>query len=351
MPNRTETAIGKLTLKNPIIAGSGEATMTESGIRAALETGAGAVVAKSTNESPAAKQQLNHTDYMLFDSRWRPIEWTANPPEDAQLFCRSGLVQEEFDPWLEKLATLDREAAAMDSYVVGSLILADTEQCVQMAIRMQEAGLRAITVLVAAVHGDQASQGAIAMVQSVDGVYEVVKSLKSRVDIPIWIKLPGQTEDVSLLAKAAMDAGADAVSFIDRTMAMVPNLENRAPYLGTLAAIGGSWSLAVTCRWLARTRQRLGPQFPLIGTNGARDGYDVARMLLSGASAVEMTTSVMLRGTDVIRHSVEQLDSYLSSQGVEVREVIGEAADKLTAYTDQDSRPGHWQNFVRAEAV
>ena len=351
MPNRTETTIGHLILKNPIIAGSGEATMTEGGIRAALEKGAGAVISKSTNESPAAKQQLNHTDYMLFDSRWRPIKWTANPPEDAQLFCRSGLVQEEFDPWLEKLSALDREAATMDSYVIGSLILADTERCVQMAIRMQEAGLRAITVLVAAVHGDQASRGAIAMVQSVDGVYDVVKSLKSRVNIPIWIKLPGQTEDVSLLAKAAMDAGADAVSFIDRTMAMVPNLETRAPYLGTLAAIGGSWSLAVTCRWLARTRQQLGPEFSLIGTNGARDGHDVARMLLSGASGVEMTTSVMLRGTDVIHQSIEQLDSYLASQDVKVCDIIGEATDKLTAYTDQASRPGHWQNFVQPEAV
>ena len=351
MSNRTETEIGQLTLKNPIIAGSGEATMTESGIRAALEKGAGAVIAKSTNESPAAKQQLNHTDYMLFDSRWRPIKWTSNPPEDAQLFCRSGLVQEEFDHWLDKLAALDREAATMDSYVLGSLILAGTEHCIQMAIRMQEAGLRAITVLVAAVHGDQASHEAIAMVQSVDGVYSVVKSLKSRVDIPIWIKLPGQTEDVSLLAKAAMDAGADAVSFTDRTMAMVPNLETRAPYLGTMAAIGGSWSLAVTCRWLARTRQRLGSEFPLIGTNGARDGHDVARMLLSGASGVEMTTSVMLRGADVIHQSVEQLDSYLASQGVLLRDVIGEAADKLTAYTDQDSRPGHWQNFVQSDAV
>ena len=89
----------------------------------------------------------------------------------------------------------------------------------------------------------------------------------------------------------------------------------------------------------------------MIGTNGARDGHDVARMLLSGASGVEMTTSVMLRGADVIHQSIEQLDSYLASQGVSLRDIIGEAADKLTAYTDQNSRPGHWQNFVQSDAV
>ena len=348
--DRLAMTLGKLALKNPVIAGSGEATMTEDGIRAALRAGAGAVMAKSTNESPAAKRQLNHTDYMLFDSRWRPVEWSERPPADAQLFCRSGLVQEEFDVWLEKLVKLDREAQTMGSYVVGHLILADLEKCVAMAERMQQAGLRAINILVAAVHGEQASRDAIAMVRSTEGIFDVVKAVKAKISIPVWIKLPGQTEDVSLLAKAAMDAGADAVNFIDRTLAMVPNLETRAPYLGTIAAIGGPWSLAVTCRWLARTRQRLGAEFPLVGTNGARDGLDVARMILSGATAVEMTTAVMLGGSSVIEESIQQLDSYLLSQGVTARQIIGEAADKLTAYTDQPSRPGVWKNYVHPES-
>src|SRR5688572_5128078 len=104
--SRLAVSIGNVKLKNPVIGGSGEATMTENGIRAALRAGAGAVIAKSTNETDAAKRQLDHTDYMLLDSRWRPIEWTALPPEDAQLFSRSGLLQEKFDVWLEKLVRL-----------------------------------------------------------------------------------------------------------------------------------------------------------------------------------------------------------------------------------------------------
>ena len=50
--------VAGVRLKNPVIAGSGEATMTFEGIVAALDAGASAVVAKSTNESAAAKHQL-----------------------------------------------------------------------------------------------------------------------------------------------------------------------------------------------------------------------------------------------------------------------------------------------------
>jgi dihydroorotate dehydrogenase len=259
------------------------------------------------------------------------------------------LLQEKFDDWLDKLVRLDGEAKAMDSFVVGKLSLASVEECVRMAERMQEAGLRIIEVMAGAVHGEQAAKGAISLVRDPAGVKAVVEALRKRIKLPLWIKLP-QAEDVSLVAKAVMDGGADAVEFIDRTLAMVPDLNTRSPFLGTFGAIGGPWALPITCRWLARTRQRLGPKVPLIGTNGARDGYDVARMLLAGASAVEMTSSVMMRGVRVLKQSIEELDDYLEEQGVTAEQIIGEATDKLTAYTDQPSRPGRWKQFVRPEA-
>lgn len=351
MTSRLAVNVGSVALKNPVIAGSGEATMTEEGIRAALKAGAGMVLPKSTNEAAGAKAQLDHADYMLFDARWREIEWSETPPEDAQQFCRSGLVQEDFDTWLGKLVKLDAEAKEVDSLVAGHLILNDLAACVRLAERMQEAGLRVITVLCAAVHGEQAAKGNIAMVRDVAGTTEVVKALRAKIKVPLWIKLPGTHEDVSLLAKAAMDGGADAVNFIDRSLAMIPDLKTRAPHMGTLGAIGGSWSLAIACRWMAQTRKRIGPSCPIIGSNGARDGYDVARMMLAGSSAVEMTTALTLGGSRVVSRAIEELDGYLAGQGVTATSIIGEAADKLTAYTDQPARPGRWKQFVHPEAL
>lgn len=343
--------VGNLVLKNPVICGAGEATMSEEGIRAALRAGAGAVIAKSTNETDAAKQQLNHTDYMLLDSRWRPIEWTKNPPDDAQLLCRSGLVQYDFNEWLDKLVRLDNEAKELGSYVVGNLILADLQACIRLAVQMEEAGLRAIMINVGPPHGEQAVKGSITLERDPEGIRHIIASIRPHINIPIWVKVTCQTADVSLLAKAAMEAGADAVDFIDRPLAMVPDLNTRAPFLGTMAGIGGSWSLALACRWLATTRNALGKEFPLIGNNGARDGYDVARMMLAGASAVEMTSAVIIGGTEVIRRSIDELEGYLTEQDVNAADIIGEAADKLKGYTEQPNRPGWWHKFIQPEAV
>ena len=102
----------------------------------------------------------------------------------------------------------------------------------------------------------------------------------------------------------------------------------------------GPWALPLTCRRLALARRRVGPDFPLIGTNGARDGLDVARFLLAGASAVEMASAVMTRGFRTISESLQELQSYLVRQRCDARALIGEAADRLQGYAEQLRRPG-----------
>ncbi len=346
------TRIGALTLKNPVIAGSGEHTMTAAGIRAALAAGAAAVVAKSGNESEAARRQLDGADYALLDSRWRALPWdVAPPPPDAQLFCRSGLIQRDTAEWIGELAALDREAAAQGAFVIPSLILAELETAAGLAARVEAAGLRVLEFNIGAPHGDEAAAGAIVQERAAARVRAITARIRAATRLPLWIKLTGQSEDVAGLAAAAREGGADAVIMMGRFMAFVPDPETRAPLLGTNGALGGPWALALTCRWLALARKRLGPDCPLIGTNGARDGMDVVRFLLAGASAVEMTSAVMAGGFGVIARAVEEIAAYLARTGGDARDLIGAAADRLEGYAAQQSRPGHWRRYVPPEAL
>lgn len=340
------TRIGAIALKNPLICGSGEHTMAASGIEQCLARGAAAVVAKSTNESEAAKRQLDRTDYALLDSTWRQLSWNFAPPPDAQLFCRSGLAQQQFAPWLEMVAQLDRAARAQDSYVVASLILADLERCLEMAQAVEQAGVRILELNIGAPHGGEAAPGAIVLEREADRVRSIVARVRGAVRLPLWVKLTGQSEDVALLAAAAKAGGADAVGIMGRFMAFLPDVETMAPLLGTNAAFGGPWALPLTCRWLALSRQRLGADFPLIATNGARSGLDLARFLLAGASAIEMTSAVFTGGFDVIARALAELSDYLARQGCSTRGIIGLAADRLQTYQQQGARPGYWKRFV-----
>ncbi len=346
----TAVRIGAIRLKNPLICGAGEHLMTPGGIRAALEAGAGAVIAKSFNESAAARDQLDRTDYVLLDSRWNRLAWDFAPPPDAQLFCRSGLIQRDPEEWIATLAELDKEARTHDAFVIASLILADLEAACALAREVEAAGIRILELNIGAPHGDEAARGSIALERRAERVTMIVRAVRAAVTIPLWVKLTGQSEDVAGLAAAAQRGGADAVTLAGRFMAFVPDIETQAPMLGTRAAIGGPWALALTCRWLAEAREHLGAGYPLIATNGARTGLDIVRFLLAGGTAVQMTSAVLTSGFQVVDDSLEELAAYLARHKLAAEDLIGRAADRLQGYQEQPARPGHWRAFVPPEA-
>jgi dihydroorotate dehydrogenase (NAD+) catalytic subunit len=308
--------VAGLPLKNPVIAGSGEATASPEDIRACLDTGAAAVVAKSVNESAAARAQLHAAEYVVLDNdlNARPLGPAAR---GESLFCRSGLLDVDLDEWIGALAALDREAG--DAYVVPSLIVADPDAAVEHAHAIERAGLRWLELNVGAPHATEAAAGAIRT-----GV-ELVARVRAAVSIPLTVKLRAGDSVADTLA-----AGADAVCLATRAMAFVPDLETRRPVLGTFAAIGGSWALPVTLREVAKAHLAH-PDASIVGTNGARDGYDVARFLLSGASAVAMTSAVITDGPQALARAIEQLEDYCD---VPARDLVGEAARHVQTYEE-----------------
>ena len=313
--------VAGLELRNPVIAGSCEATATAEDIRACIAAGAAAVVAKSVNESVAAREQLRAAEYVVLDEHLnaRPL---GPASRTDSLFCRSGLLDVDFGEWVETLAALDREAAERDAYVVASLIVADVDDAVRLARRVEEAGVRWLELNVGAPHAEEAATGAIRT-----GV-ELVERVRAAVSIPLTAKLrPGDS------VADALAAGADAVCVATRAMAFVPDLETRRPLLGTFAAIGGAWALPLTLREVAKAHLAH-PDASIVGTNGARDGLDVARFLLAGASAVAMTTAVITDGPEALTRSLAELEGYCTEQGVAARELVGEAARQVQTYQE-----------------
>ena len=312
--------VAGLELRNPVLAGSSEATATAEQIRACLDAGAAAVVAKSTNESEAAKAQLRAAEYVLVDEALDPRPLGPADRGDS-LFCRSGLLDEPFEAWVETLAGLDRGAG--DAYVVPSLIVSDVDEALRMADAFQQAGLRWLELNISAPHAELAPQGAIRV-----GT-ELVRPVRETISLPLSVKV-GSVEQ----AEVALEAGADAVVLSTRAQALLPDLATRRPVLGTFGAIGGAWAVPLTCRQLADARRRFGAGASLIGTNGARDGRDVARFLLAGASAAQLATAVITDGPEVLARAIAELEAYLDEQGLAARELIGEAADHVQTYEE-----------------
>jgi dihydroorotate dehydrogenase len=347
----TTVSVGAIALKSPLICGAGEHLMYAEGVRAALKAGAAAVVPKSVNETEAGRRQLDRTDYALLDSDWQRLPWDFARNAGASLLCRSGLAQQSLDEWLDLLSGLDREAKAQDSYVVASVILANLDRCVEIARAIEQAGLRVLELNIGAPHGNEAAPGAIVLERNSERVRTIVSRVRAAVKLPIWVKLTGQSEDVAELALAAKEAGADAVTVMGRFIAFLPDVDTLKPMLGTNAAFGGAWALPLTCRWLAVCRKTLGSDFPLIGTNGARTGLDIARFLLAGASAVQASSAIFTGGFPVIGRMLDEFDNYLTEKKLAARDLVGRAADQIGTYAQQQSRPGYWQDFVTPDSL
>ena len=316
---KLKVSIGKIELKNPLICGSGEHFIEEAGILKAIRMGAAVVVAKSTNESNAARRQLDKTDYSLIDNELRICDWQKSDNKDKSLFGRSGLVGASSEDWLKSIAKFDKIAKEHNAYVAASLIPEKLEYLCLYAELAEKLGIRILELNVGAPHGVEAKEGILVALEQ-QRVKDIVSKVRQIYNGSLWVKVAGLSEDVSSLCVAAKKAGADAVVMIGRMMAMMPDLDSMLPLLGTKGAYGGRWALPITCRWLSESRKIAGEEYALIGTNGARDGHDIARMMLSGATAVELTSAIFLNGFNVISKNIQQLSEYLDNKGMTATE-------------------------------
>jgi dihydroorotate dehydrogenase (NAD+) catalytic subunit len=120
---------------------------------------------------------------------------------------------------------------------------------------------------------------------------EVVRAVRGATALPVFAKLSPNVTDLTEIARAAVDAGADGLTLVNTVLALVIDAETRRPVLG-----GGGGGLSgpaikpIALR-AVRTVTRALPDVPVIGTGGVTTGVDAVEMLLAGASAVAVGTA------------------------------------------------------------
>ncbi|MGH9044933.1 MAG: dihydroorotate dehydrogenase [Acidimicrobiales bacterium] len=325
------TTLGPLHISNPVIAASSEFTMTEEGIRACIDAGAGAVVAKSINEDPASGRQLSMAEYKLLGPDHEPQSWTT-PDMHHSLFNQSGLAPIALDDWLAMLERCEGYARERGSRVIGSITVADPGPAGEIASAMARV-VSCVELNLSAPHGKDSS-GAVRQIGTPDGVSEYTHAVRAATDVPLVVKLTAQTVNVVDLARSAISSGADVVAMIGRFQGFLPDLSSETPVLGSVGAIGGGWALPISLYWVRACHLAMS-EVAIIGTNGARDGHDVVRFLLSGASAVELGSAVLMGGPKVLGNAVQAVRDYLTDHRVDdVQSVVGVAAHAARSYSE-----------------
>jgi dihydroorotate dehydrogenase len=274
------------------------------------------------------------------------VPWGPEAPRATTIANRTGLGPASFEQWLDYAIRMDREAREQDAVAVASIIFADMDHALNMARQIEQAGLRVLELNIGTPYAREAKKNTVTTELNPARVEQIVATVRKAISIPIWVKTTGQSERVPDLADAAFRAGADSVIMAGRLLGLIPDVDTFKPMLDTALGIGGYWNLPMTCYWLAVSRAKLGADKPLIGINGAQSGLDVARMMLAGASAVEIASAVQLRGYSVLSDALAEFGGYLTEKKISARDLVGRAADARKTFAAMPPRPDNWRNYI-----
>lgn len=125
---------------------------------------------------------------------------------------------------------------------------------------------------------------------SLVGTRDVVAAVRRATRLPIIPKLTPNVTDVASFARAAEEAGADAVSLVNTFLAMAIDVETRRPKLSNvMGGLSGPAIRPIAVRMVYECRQLV--SIPIIGMGGIASAADAIEFMLAGANAVQVGTA------------------------------------------------------------
>ena len=128
--------------------------------------------------------------------------------------------------------------------------------------------------------------------------------------------------DITLTAKAAEDAGADAVSLINTILAMSINIETRKPFLANnTGGLSGPAVRPVAVRMVYQVAQAV--KIPILGMGGIMNGRDAVEFMMAGATAISIGAGT-LRDPYTSINTVKGIEEFMKSHNIDdVNSIIG----------------------------
>jgi dihydroorotate dehydrogenase (NAD+) catalytic subunit len=133
-------------------------------------------------------------------------------------------------------------------------------------------------------------EGGIQFGCSLVGTGAVVSAVRKATHLPVIPKLTPNVTDVASFARAAEDAGADAVSLVNTFLAMAIDVETRRPTItNVLGGLSGPAIRPIAVRMVWECAQEV--KIPIIGMGGITNARDAIEFMLAGATAVQIGTA------------------------------------------------------------
>ena len=165
-------------------------------------------------------------------------------------------------------------------------------------------------------------QGGMTFGTTYTGAQSVVSACRKAYDGTMIVKLTPNVTDVTEIARAAQEAGADALSLTNTFLGMAIDVERQTPCLSTITGgLSGPCIRPIAVRMVWQVAKAV--NIPVIGLGGIMNGRDALEFILAGATAVQFGTANFVDPQATIK-AIGYINDYLDRHGLDsVNQLIG----------------------------
>ena len=251
------------------------------------------------------------------------VAWEGNPtPRIAEVYGGMlnaiGLQNPGVDVFIERdLPFLEQQNTGIIVNVCGKTI----EDYIEVVERLSESSVDMFEINISC---PNVKEGGIAFGQSPDLVKEITSTLKSRSKKPIIMKLSPNVTDITVMARAAQEAGADAISLINTITGMKIDIHKRKFVLDNkTGGMSGPAIKPIALRMVYQAAQVV--DIPIIAMGGITTAEDAIEFIMAGASMVSVGTANFYNPYASLE-IVEGIEEYLQQNSIsniaEIRGIV-----------------------------
>ena len=285
-------SIGRMRLQNPVMVASGTFGYGEEYHRLYDVSCLGGIITKSISLKPRSGNPTPR----IYETPSGMINAIGLQNVGLEAFIRDKM------PFLRKL-----KGPRIIVNVVGERI----SEYVELAARLDDvAGIDALELNLSC---PNCERGGIEFGVNPALTEEVVRKTRRRTRRFLIAKLSPNVTDVTQIAQAAVEGGADALSLINTLLAIAVDSRSWKPRIATVTGgLSGPAIKPVALRMVWQVRRAL-PKTPIIGLGGIMTAEDAAEFLLCGANAVQLGTVNYVNPRAPLE-VIQGLKSYLSER-------------------------------------
>jgi dihydroorotate dehydrogenase (fumarate) len=295
MADLSTTYMG-LKLKSPLIAASSGLTDNVQNLEKFQESGVGAIVLKSLFE-----------EEIIVEKEARLAKMSSSGfiyPETLEFYdYHDDADHESTHQYLEMVRDAKKK---LDIPVIPSINCVTADQWTYFPKELERAGADALELNIFIMPSDLSRSKA----ENEKIYFDIVREVSRQVSIPVSLKISFYFSDLAIMIKKLSETGIKGLVLFNRFYS--PDIDTDTMEITSASVLSSAAEISTPLRWIAIMEKHV--SCDLAASTGVYSGQDIAKMILTGASAVQVASAFYRNGIDYASQMLRELDEWMEEK-------------------------------------